>query len=71
MWMFPGCRDHANCEGCSLQACCPVVLDLRLHLLESERQEELVRKREWREHGTILSLNSPEHQQFQSEVFGT
>lgn len=54
-----------------LQACCPVLFDLRLHELEKERQEEIARNREWCEHGTILNLNSPEHQQFQSERIGT
>ena len=70
MWLFHRCRNHANCEGCRLKACCPVVFDLRLHELEKERQEKNARNRERCEHGTILNLNSPVHQQFQSQVIG-
>jgi len=57
MWTFSNCGVHTGCEGCKLKACCPIVLDLRLHTIEGNRREELAREREWLAHGTILDLN--------------
>jgi hypothetical protein len=39
-----------------MKACCPVVLDLRLHTIEQARQEEIAREREWLAHGTIFGF---------------
>lgn len=58
MWTFSTCRNLTGCEGCRLKACCPIVLDRRLHAIEKARQEEIAREREWFAHGTILDLNS-------------
>lgn len=58
MWTYSNCEAHTDCEGCRLKACCPVVLDLRLHTIEQARQEETTGEGEWLAHGTILDLTS-------------